>query len=130
MTNLTKLEIEVMRMLLDGDDEVLSALRKQLAKCKVKSRELTGVGFFTTFIPAQSDDVLSRVKSFKIGDVFAKIEGTKHGAGFLLYVENGKIYMLEGYTFDDPWPSEIGEFKLCYINDVRNLTEIKKNWLS
>ncbi len=130
MTDLTRLEMEVMRMLLDGDDEVLSALRKQLARCNVKSRELTGVGFFTTFIPAQSDDVLSRVKSFKIGDVFAEIEETKHGAGFLLYVENGKIDMLEGYTFDEPWPGEIGEFKLRYFNGVRDLTQIKKNWLS
>lgn len=125
MTGLTKLERAVIDMLLAGDDEVLIVLRKQLQACEVKSRELTGVGFFTEFELPDSGEVSLNVRFFKIGDVFAEIEGLKHGAGFLLYVEDGRIDMLEGHTFGEPWPSEIGEFRLSYTAKTRDLGNLR-----
>jgi hypothetical protein len=41
--------------LLDGGDGILSLLRKQFETIVVVKREMTGVGFYTTF--AVSDDV-------------------------------------------------------------------------
>ena len=125
MTTFTKLEKAVIDMLLEGNDEVLIVLRKQLDACKVRSRELTGVGFFTEFDVPDSMEVSLNVRSFKIGDVFAEIEGVEHGAGFILFVEDGTIAMLEGFTFDGPWPNEIGEFRLSYTGKTRDLGNVE-----
>ena len=55
----------------------------------------------------------------KLGDVIAKIPGLEHGAGFLLYVDNGSITALEGYTFEEPWPVVIDKFTLTYTDPTR-----------
>ncbi len=81
-----------MQALLDGEDAILSILREQLEATVVVNREMTGVGFFTTF--AASDDVRrADDRSFKLDDVVANISGLAHGAGFLLYVEHGVLHM-------------------------------------
>ena len=127
MNNLTPLEQAVMEKLLDGEDEVLSALRQQLKVVEVSKREMTGVGFYTTFsVP----DEVSRVPgnaSFKFGDVIAKIPGLRLGVGFLLYVQDGNLHMLEAYTFDEPWPQRISSFELSYTpSDRRDLENVRK----
>jgi hypothetical protein len=40
-------------------------------------------------------------------------------AGFLLYVVNGKIEMLEGYTYGETWPDAIQKPILKYSDDSR-----------
>ena len=39
--------------------------------------------------------------------------------GFLLYVKNGVLSALEGYTYDEPWPDELHGLKLSYSDDPR-----------
>jgi hypothetical protein len=113
MKELTSLEREVLRMLLAGDDELLSILRAQLETATVAKREMTGVGFYTTF---EISPVAPRAGNlaFRFGDVEASIRGLKHGAGFLLFVKLGALEMLEGYTYDEPWPPDTSEFTLSY----------------
>jgi hypothetical protein len=106
MTTLTPLEDQVIRMLLAGDDEALAVLRQQLDHAKVSSRRMTGVGFYTAFVvPPEATRVIDR-PSFKLGDVNGTAANVKHGLGFLLYVTDGVLSMLEGYTYDEPWPNE------------------------
>jgi len=126
MKDLTNLERKVMQALLDGEDDILSILREQLGATVVVKRKMTGVGFFTTF--AVSDDVRrADDRSFKFDDVIASISGLAHGAGFLLYVEHGLLHMLEGYTYDEPWPQEISEFELTYRGgDQRDMEALRK----
>jgi len=126
MNDLTTLERKVMQALLDGEDDILSILREQLEATVVVKRKMTGVGFFTTF--AVSDDVRrADDRSFKLDDVIASISGLAHGAGFLLYVEHGALHMLEGYTYDEPWPKEISEFELTYTaGEQRDLEALRK----
>lgn len=124
---LTELEKEIMVMLLDGEDEVLANLRKQLKSVIVTEREMTGVGFFTTFqIPSTIPRITN--KSFKFGDVYAHISDLDYGAGFLLYVKDGALEMLEAYTYEEPWPEHISEFDLNYINGRRDLITLKTKW--
>jgi hypothetical protein len=42
-----------------------------------------------------------------------------HGAGFLLYVDGGLLSMLEGYSYEEPWPDEIREFSVSYLDPAR-----------
>ena len=114
MTNLTTLEDRVLEMLLRGVDEVLSVLRQQAKQARVSSRKMTGVGFYTEFVvPPEVPRVPGR-PTFKLGDVNGTADNVKHGLGFLLYVTEGTLSMLEGYTYDDPWPDEVRGLVLTY----------------
>jgi len=130
MNNLTELEKEVLKMLLDGDDEVLVNLKVQLDLVSVEDREISDTGFFTNFLIPQSckTSAINSNLKFKIGDVHANIEGLDFGAGFLLYVEDGGIKMLEAYSYDEPWPVTTDSFKLTYINGKRDLEKLRSSW--
>jgi hypothetical protein len=101
-------------MLLRGEDEALSVLRQQAKQARVSSRKMTGVGFFTELVvPPEVPHVPGR-PTFKLGDVNGTADNVKHGPGFLLYVTEGTLSMLEGYTYDDPWPDEVVGLALTY----------------
>jgi hypothetical protein len=99
------LERDVIATLLRPDHPVFEALRQQFAVCRVKSREFTGVGFFTRLlvtgvvVPTE----LTRIR-FHLGDVAATLDGLEHGAGFVLWIENGVLATLEGFSYDEPCP--------------------------
>lgn len=117
---LEPLELAVLRKLLDGKHPVLAALRDQIQGLNVKSRKLTGAGFFLELstAPAACPAPLGS-KNFRIGDVQATLAGLKHGAGFLLYVEDGLLHMLEGYSYEEAWPPEALGFSLSYTDPDR-----------
>ena len=73
---------------------------------------MTGVGFFTKIIV--EGDVARPVgrPTFKLGNVHGQADNVRHGLGFLLYVTDGAISMLEGYTYDDPWPDDLQNLRL------------------
>ena len=127
MSDLTCFEQAVMKKLLRGEDEVLSILREQLNVVEVSNRELTGAGFYTTLsVLPEAQSILGN-PSFKLGDVIARIQGLKLGAGFLLYVQEGVLHMLEGYTYDEPWPQFISLYELSYTNvDERDMDSLRK----
>lgn len=115
------LEAAAMRMLLAGDHQALAALRTQWSVAKVLSRTLTGVGFFTEFeVPSEAPRASLRAERLRLGDVEAVIPGLAHGAGFLLYLERGALSLLEGYTYDEPWPATVDGFRLAYHDEARS----------
>jgi len=119
---LTGLEHAVLEKLLAGEHPLLAQLRKQLAKCRVTKRELTGHGFFADL---DVGDVLPVTDTKVIfGDVIAEIEGMQHGAGFVLFIEHGRLSMLEGYGYDDPWPKTISSYTLKYDTGDKH----KRDW--
>ena len=78
----------------------------------VESRELTGVGFFTNFAIPSDVNVPRTVPDQVIGGVGAKLSGLQHGAGFLLFVREGRIAFLEGFCYDEDWTDPGSEFTL------------------
>jgi len=112
-------------MLLDGDDPVLAVLREQLRVATILERRMTGVGFYTNFSVAPAALPVFKNPSFEIGDVTAQIEGVQHSAGFLLFVRDGFLSFLEGFTYDEPWLEQIAKYELTYINGQRNWNELR-----
>ena|SRR6266567_8319105 len=117
MNELTPLESEALRLLLDGKVEWLATLRQQASRARVISRKLTGAGFFTRFsVPPDAPKVANKA-SFRIGDVSADINDLKYGAGFLLLVKDCLIDSLEGYSYEEPWPTTIHTFRVFYTSN-------------
>ncbi len=114
---MSEMECEIMEMMLRGDHPVLAFLRRQLSIVEVKKRDSTGVGFFTTFCVPPTAPRAEWTKRLIIGDVHAEIEGVQHGAGLLLFVgDDGMLRMLEGYTYDNPWPANAKLSRLYYLH--------------
>ena len=70
----------------------------QAANLTVRTRENTGAGFYTHF------DVDNQLVTHPLPDlrglsVEAEVEGLGDGMGFILWVKEGRIDYLEGYTF-------------------------------
>lgn len=112
MAELTALETAVLDVLLRDDLPQYASLREQVRTSKVRLREMTGVGFFTQFTISPEAPLLPGSPSFELGDVAGSAAGVQHGLGFLLFVRQGKITGLEGYTYDEPWPDPLEDFKV------------------
>ena len=56
-------------------------------------------------------------QTFTLGDVHGAADNVKHGLGFVLFVVDGVLSMLEGYTYDEPWPDEPRGLILTYSTD-------------
>jgi len=95
--------VQLMDLLLAGDAPPAAVLREQFARARLAELRLTGTGFFADFeVPSE----ISRVDplSWVGGRAEIDIEGVEHGAGCVLFVGDGAIQTLEGYTYDDVWP--------------------------
>jgi len=114
-------------MLLAGDDNVLSVLREQAKQATVRSREMTGVGFFTYFsVPPKAPRIPGTPK-FQLTDVHGTADNVMHGVGFVLFVKDRALLLLEGFTYDEPWPGEITGLKLAYSGGAnRDMEEVRR----
>jgi hypothetical protein len=121
----------LMKMLLSGDDEVLNKLRKQYEVAKIESREFSDAGFYTSFLVENRNDLCIMNKSFHIGDVDGNIDGIEGAVGFILYVKNGYITLLEGYTNAvDTWPKSYDKIVPSYDSgEIRNVKKLRTKWV-
>jgi hypothetical protein len=100
---MNELQHRVLKMLLFGDDPVLTALRLPLESAEVSDRKFTGAGFFTEFHVPLGIPLLPGKQSFVIGDVSGQVSG--QGCGFLLFVKNNALDFLEGQVWGiGDWP--------------------------
>ena len=107
-----QLESDVMMRIIAEDSSVSNILERQYNSAKVIGRRFTGVGFFTDLEVLDKSLKLSNHPNLELGNVQANIEGLKFGAGFVLFIRDGLIETLEGYTYDEPWPTIISEYNL------------------
>jgi len=106
------LERAVISTLLAGDGPTLVSLRAQFEVATVTSRELTGVGFFADFsVPA---DLRLPFDTLVLDGVHASLNGVANAAGFILFVTDGLIATLEGFSYGDDWPREVHSFTLSH----------------
>ena len=80
-------------------------------------------GFFTTLSVARADAALSPAIDTAVDGAAAEIEGLERGAGFVVFIREGLVDTLEGFSFEEPWPDQIGEFRL-YLSDSRRVIDI------
>jgi hypothetical protein len=93
----TELEEAALRSIFSETLELAAGLERQLAVATVTERENSGAGFFTTI---RVPDEPPRVESPKVlgYETHAHIKGIEYGLGFVLFMKDGALHMLEGYA--------------------------------
>ena len=117
VNTLNELERAVLEQFLAGGHPVLVTLRRQVEHARLVTRGSKNDGFSCHFEVA-ADAPLVR-SDFELGDVHADLEGLTNGAGFLLFVRGGRVDTLQGFSYFEPWPSEIRRFALRYTDPLR-----------
>jgi hypothetical protein len=117
-----ELETRAIEMLLSGDNATLEELRFQWRSSTVKSRQFTGVGFFTDF-EVPPDIPRASLANFEIGDLDAWISGIQ--IGLLLFVRKGAISTFETYTYQEPWPDSPVIERLAYRSEQGTHTDTR-----
>ena len=123
-----------MDLLLAGDHEVLEELRNQYKYSNVLSRKYTGVGFFLNLSIPTSNKKINEIYKVKDRIIISDLGGIgglpKVEAGFILWIDDGYIDCLEGYTYgDDKWPEAVKHFKFYYFGKGdRNLHKLVEAW--
>ena len=129
MNELTKMEKTIMEMFLHGEHPLLENLRHQLSQCRIVKREFTGVGFFTDF---EVDARLAYGKvNLELSDVHTEFDDVKSGIGFVLFIRDGLLSMLEGYTYGtESYPENASQLALYYAWNPGDVPQIRKerNW--
>ncbi len=108
------LEQTIMELLLSGADPILEALRDQYRLSRVARRMFSGVGFVTDFVVPKDVPSVAVKSLFFLSDVRADLNGAPEAAGFHAQIKNGRLKLLEGFTFADPWPTPLVEFNVHY----------------
>src|ERR1700738_2068295 len=129
MEKMTNLERAVLEKLLAGKAPTFRTLFRQYQEGSVVKREMTGVGVYTYFSKPKQAPPLPGEPSFHCGDVHAELRGLEGGAGFLLTINGGYLYDLEGYCYDGAWPDDIELISLSYVSGPeRNEVEVIKSF--
>lgn len=112
---MNELERAVMDAALAGEDFRLVILREQLSMAEVTGRDFTEAGFLTHFsVPGQAARVTGPIKN-PIDDVCAELVGEEHPAGFLIWLEDGALQSLEGFSYVAKWPMDARLQRLFYV---------------
>ena len=92
-----------------------NSLRRQAETAQVTNFENTGAGFFSTVsVAADAPALADRSPS---DGAYGSIEGIEHGMGFLVFLENGRMSLIEGYCHGDA--STVGIDFSCVKFDLR-----------
>ena len=79
----------------------------------VDRRENTGAGIYVYFKYSEKPTLFSSENRTIGQSVYAEIEGLEGGAGFMLYIDEGRITMLESFSHgSEAWPAHISKFEI------------------
>lgn len=81
-------------------------------KVTVSSREHTGPGFLTEFEPTEELKLFEDGVSLRWGNVGARLNASRQETGYLVYVDDGYVTAVEGYTYGDDWPDQVEQIEL------------------
>lgn len=73
---------------------------------------MTGVGFYTRLELTPGLPPATMAAPGPVGGGQAEIHGLEHGAGFLIWLKEGRLSSIEGFSYEEPWPARVDEFKL------------------
>jgi len=109
---INELEMAVMERFLADPALALRATSGDYSGVLVASRDLTGAGFLTTFEKCSELRMFEEHVSMRWGKVGARLTPSKIETGYLVYVDDGYLSAIEGYTYGEEWPSDCSVVEL------------------
>ena len=76
-----------------------ASLQRQIESARVTDFENTGAGFFSTVTVAT--DAPKLPDKSPLDAAHGTISGIEHGMGFLAFLEDGRLSLIEGHSFGD-----------------------------
>lgn len=113
---LNQLEKAVVGRFLRASKELLTRHPVDLDRVVVASRDFTGAGFLTKCQQDEHVKFFEDDVSLRWTGAGAYLGASKLDTGYLVYVDDGYLSNVEGYTFGEAWPSVVDEFSL-YASD-------------
>lgn len=117
----TELEKAVIGRMLDDRDLKPARTTVHFDKVTVSDREYTGVGFVTEFARSQELKLFDDGVSLRWGKTGARLNASKLETGYLVYVDDGYVTAVEGYTYGDPWPPQVEQIELYELKPGMDL---------
>jgi hypothetical protein len=74
------------------------AIRHQIDTAQVVSFENSGAGFFSNLVVAEDAPVLP--EKSRLSGAYGSVLGIEHGMGFIVFLQDGRLAMIEGYCND------------------------------
>ena len=113
MTASTNLELAAPRAIFLETPDWAAGLELQSKRATVLKRENVDCGFFTYIaVSSEVPNVGSPGTLYCINA--ARVHGIEHGLWFVLFADEGRIHMLEGYTFDPKSTALLDLFNLTF----------------
>jgi hypothetical protein len=88
----------------------------------VSDREFSGVGFLTEFEQSQELKLFDAGVSLRWGKVGARLNASRIETAYLVYIDDGYLTSVEGYTYGDEWPSSIDRVEPYKLTPGMELT--------
>lgn len=101
----------ISRMLADPELEPVSR-SANLDMPNVTDRAFTGAGFLTEFERSKGTRLFQPGTTLRWGKVGARLNAAKLETGYIVYVDDGYVTTVEGYTYGDPWPERVENIEL------------------
>ena len=112
---LCEIECAVIKEYCSSQGLVLENEEMFCSRFSVVSREFTGVGFITELIPSKCPGSYHANEQEVWGKLGA-ILNSSVDTGYLVYIEDGKICAIEGFTYGgENWPDEITKIQLYWL---------------
>jgi hypothetical protein len=92
---LWKIERAILEMALQEYPHLEGPLLQQIKSAKVSKFENTGAGFFSTLYIDPLAKTLAKRSPLNVAS--GTVLGIEHGMGFLVFLENGRLSLIEGY---------------------------------
>jgi len=96
-------------------DRQRSIMEEQTRVARVVAREYSNVGFYTKLATPESVEKLDLAR-WKIEDMphaFAHHPHLSAGASFILWINEGRLVGLEGFTNHGEWPRDEAAFRVA-----------------
>ena len=111
-----RFEIDVINHIIqEQPDKMQGILREQINSIPGFERDVFEGGIYLNFAEPATPLRLD-IKRATLGSVEAKIKGLEFGIGFILWVTDGYISMLECYTYNEELPLDLSDYELYYPN--------------
>lgn len=108
---LTPIESDVLQAIAERNPKYKKVLENQVASITEATRDFSGVGYFLNFKLKNNSTQFDEL-DFELGDFLIEMDELEHGADAILFVRSGYMSFLEFVAFAEPWPTEIGNYRI------------------